>query len=366
MIGKSLADIDDEAADRRQSFADRYGREGLRYLGMTDEQLQQAALQATLYQQRLRIDDLPSDLPPGKYDATVTSVDIYHDTRTVTTTAQFGTALHEAVESYVDADGITVDVDAEGNHTEREEAEEEEATTTSPLPAPVMPSVSLRAESEERAAARASSYNVLRASEGQDPWVDPPFEADPGPSPLEVCDVCSAARLAEGGVIATSRTPEELHGGCRRPGQCACSCEFARGGRCMNCKRPRPFDSLAGEAPNLECVDRAGCAEAMLDALPEPGAPKSSRKATSASPRAPRPASEPKEPRQKAPKAAGGPCRCGCEEVTGGGSYRPGHDSRHVKNLVAGVRAGGVTLEAAIEQLPSEALRDKLRKQLEK
>lgn len=69
------------------------------------------------------------------------------------------------------------------------------------------------------------------------------------------------------------------------------------------------------------------------------------------------------EPKTKAPakrprpKTSGKPCVCGCGETTGGGNYRPGHDSRHVSRVVAG--------EASLDDLPTEALRAKARKRME-
>lgn len=38
---------------------------------------------------------------------------------------------------------------------------------------------------------------------------------------------------------------------------------------------------------------------------------------------------------RKAPGQAGKPCRCECGETTGGGTFRPGHDSKYLNRLVA-------------------------------
>lgn len=42
----------------------------------------------------------------------------------------------------------------------------------------------------------------------------------------------------------------------------------------------------------------------------------------------------PREPRRST-RGTGAPCLCGCEETTGGGKFRPGHDSKYLAKLVA-------------------------------
>ena len=56
-------------------------------------------------------------------------------------------------------------------------------------------------------------------------------------------------------------------------------------------------------------------------------------------------------------------CLC-CGEPTRGGRFRPGHDSRYLKKLASEITKGRMTLEAAIETLPTAALADKLRKRV--
>lgn len=41
------------------------------------------------------------------------------------------------------------------------------------------------------------------------------------------------------------------------------------------------------------------------------------------------------------PRKAGGPCLCGCEETTGGGKFKPGHDSKYLNKLVEKAARGG-------------------------
>lgn len=44
-------------------------------------------------------------------------------------------------------------------------------------------------------------------------------------------------------------------------------------------------------------------------------------------------------------------CACGCGEMTGGGTFRPGHDARHKGNLLRAIRAGGDEGTAALTEL---------------
>lgn len=178
---------------------------------------------------------------------------------------------------------------------------------------------------------------------------------DAAPDPA-VCDVCTAAKLAESGVMPSRVDSAELHARCKQPGSCTCGCAYSTGARCANCGRTLPIDLLAEGAGGAECIDRADCAKAMLDRAPAAPTRSSSKRATSTAPHPSRATSAPKQ---------GRPCADGCGETTAGGMYRPGHDSKHVKTLAAAVRAKGITLEAAVGQLPSEALQAKLRKQLE-
>lgn len=177
-----------------------------------------------------------------------------------------------------------------------------------------------------------------------------------------VCDVCSAARLAEKGVMASRVSPEELHATCRAPGECACDCEAARGGRCVNCGRTRHADELESATgyDGASCVDRKSCAEAMLASPPaaKPAKATLGQRDPSRTPPA----------RPKAPKPSRGPapaCTCGCGDTTGGGMYKPGHDAKHLKRLFEDVRGGSETFEAALASLPTDALRVKLKGRLE-
>ncbi|AOE44398.1 hypothetical protein SEA_GHOBES_47 [Gordonia phage Ghobes] len=60
-------------------------------------------------------------------------------------------------------------------------------------------------------------------------------------------------------------------------------------------------------------------------------------------------------------------CVCGCEQLTRGGNYLPGHDARHAGHLARRVVEGRETLEQALEQLPwgADKLEAKVRKSVE-
>lgn len=70
-------------------------------------------------------------------------------------------------------------------------------------------------------------------------------------------------------------------------------------------------------------------------------------------------------------RASGGvpgtPCGCGCGEPSGG-LFRPGHDSKLLSRLLAGIRAGSITLAEAHEEMAaigtSEVLKEKLTKKV--
>lgn len=60
-----------------------------------------------------------------------------------------------------------------------------------------------------------------------------------------------------------------------------------------------------------------------------------------------------------------GKCLCGCDEPTSR-NYRPGHDARHVSNLVREVTGGSLDKRAALKVLPTEPLREKFTRSLGK
>jgi hypothetical protein len=60
-----------------------------------------------------------------------------------------------------------------------------------------------------------------------------------------------------------------------------------------------------------------------------------------------------------------GTCLCGCGEPAGR-NYRPGHDARHVSNLVRAVAEGTTDKRAALKALPTEPLREKFTRAIAK
>lgn len=60
---------------------------------------------------------------------------------------------------------------------------------------------------------------------------------------------------------------------------------------------------------------------------------------------------DPTKMSKKAAKTTPRPCRCGCGETTGGGTFRPGHDARFKGQLLKRIDAGGEDGEAALAEL---------------
>lgn len=126
--------------------------------------------------------------------------------------------------------------------------------------------------------------------------------------------------------------------------------------RCVMC-------GARGEAVNGEtwtCMDPEACADrtakshaetvrSLYGDLEDPESPRTTPKSL-------RPPREPAKPKT-------GKCLC-CGETTGGGNYRPGHDSKHLTMLATGVKEGLRTLEDAQSHLPTDALRAKLAKRV--
>lgn len=162
-----------------------------------------------------------------------------------------------------------------------------------------------------------------------------------------VCTACKLARMLETGILSSS--VDAGHSSCEGSDEmpCACGCEYSRGAACKECLR---------KGMNLDdhgqCVNRRDCANAILAAS-----------AASRAERARRAAVEPPKRHGGSSTAQKRPCTCGCGETTGGGLYRPGHDARHVSNLVKQVKAGELTLAEATKAVAhSEKLIAKLEK----
>lgn len=162
-----------------------------------------------------------------------------------------------------------------------------------------------------------------------------------------ICTSCQLARMLERGVVASSA--DAGHSSCEGTHEdpCSCGCPYSKWQACRECGRKgTPLDEHGA------CVDKTDCANAIYARVT---AEREAREARAA-------AAPPK--RSKSLSAAGkGDCKCGCGEKTGGGLYRPGHDARHVSQLVAKVKAGDLALHDAVEEVAhSQKLQDKLRK----
>jgi len=147
-----------------------------------------------------------------------------------------------------------------------------------------------------------------------------------------VCLACQLARMQETGAVATIAI-ESGHASCEaeEPGQCKCGCPFSRYQACRECRRKgEPLDSHG------QCIDRKACARTILDTF---AAARQARQERAAS-----------APVKSAP-AGKRACACGCGETTGGGLFRPGHDARHVSNLVAETVAGRLTVADGVNRL---------------
>lgn len=143
--------------------------------------------------------------------------------------------------------------------------------------------------------------------------------------------------------------------------RCPCSCNEGQA-RCLNCRNLGAEDEV--DPTTWLCIDLDDCSARreekrrkalgnlgeFLEARKDPGAPEGREKA----PRAPR-------------RAASGSCLC-CGEATGGGRFRPGHDSRYLSMVVGSVKEQGASVDgiAAImaQEGCSEALIAKFRKRV--
>ena len=69
--------------------------------------------------------------------------------------------------------------------------------------------------------------------------------------------------------------------------------------------------------------------------------------------------------RSRSQGAPGTPCGCGCGEPSGGGTFRPGHDSKLLSRLIKAVRSGEQTLEDALAEMTKIGASDKLKAKFE-
>jgi len=149
---------------------------------------------------------------------------------------------------------------------------------------------------------------------------------------------------------------------------CRCSCPRAGQPRCTECNNRNPEE--VGD--DWRCLDRDACqadidrrvaessigkflaqwrTERAREALGEPLAPGEGQTCRVSSPR-----------RSRGPSAASRACLCGCEGMTKGGKFLPGHDSKYLNHLVEVGGDEARTLAASV----SEAFAAKLEKRITK
>jgi hypothetical protein len=168
------------------------------------------------------------------------------------------------------------------------------------------------------------------------------------PTAEGLCMACRLAQMTELGTVVLKDQVDAGHSDCEGTTEqpCSCSCDYARHVACKECGRKgTELDHLG------QCANRRDCSNTILAAF-------ASKRQERAAARAAAPAKQ-----RRSGGSSPRPCKCGCGEQTGGGLYRPGHDARHVSQLTKKVRAGELTLEAAVNEVRhSDALVGKLRK----
>ncbi|AYQ99492.1 hypothetical protein PBI_JOHANN_36 [Microbacterium phage Johann] len=172
--------------------------------------------------------------------------------------------------------------------------------------------------------------------------------------PGKACGFCTTGNrhdLCPGGILNGNLTEVVL---------CGCT-DHGVITRCLDCG-VRSLDEV--DPQTWQCIDQEACTarrakarEKSLVALygsSETGEPLRSVPAKE------KPAKAPSKPKI-------GKCLC-CGETTGGGLFRPGHDSKYLTRAVTRINDGATTLDAMIDlwadQGISEALQGKLRKRV--
>lgn len=141
--------------------------------------------------------------------------------------------------------------------------------------------------------------------------------------------------------------------------QCPCRCGFP--GRRVASSPSHSYQVTRTHAENENQREAAGGAIVKAEDYTRNGEPpRTARRAV--------PPSRPSVGSPVAPKTLGGsPCGCGCGEPSGG-LFRPGHDSKLLSRLTAGIKSGAITLAEAHEEMTligtSEVLKEKLAKKV--
>jgi hypothetical protein len=124
---------------------------------------------------------------------------------------------------------------------------------------------------------------------------------------------------------------------------CGCSCDRAGKPRCTDCNNRQPEEV----GTDWRCLDRDACQADIQRRLAESSIGKfltqwrADRAESREAQREPLAAEEGQTHRMSSPRpsrgpsGAGKPCLCGCEGMTKGGKFLPGHDSKYLNILVA-------------------------------
>lgn len=149
---------------------------------------------------------------------------------------------------------------------------------------------------------------------------------------------------------------------------CGCDCERASKVRCTDCNNRNPEEV----GTDWRCIDRDACAADVARRVAESpigkflaqwrterareahGATESTGDAQTHRVSTPRPS--------RAPREAGRACLCGCEGMTKGGKFLPGHDSKYLNILVE----LGADEARKLARAVSEAFAAKLEKRIAK
>lgn len=164
--------------------------------------------------------------------------------------------------------------------------------------------------------------------------------------------------------------PSGVRNGDGRIWRCQCGCDRSQQIRCTDCGTRTP-DNVNPET--WRCIDPDACQariehslhnNATIRQIRQIQAARGQDKETNMS-KTKRIAADAqtKATEAEAPKAKPAPprsCACGCEETTGGGLFRPGHDSRLLSALVAATVAGETTVAAQAETWSKRGLSDAL------
>ena len=163
------------------------------------------------------------------------------------------------------------------------------------------------------------------------------------------CGFCSTGNrhdLCPGGILNGNQTEVYL---------CGCQ-EHDLVVRCLNCGNKTPGEV---SRETWSCIDVEACTSTTA---------RRRREADEAlfGGRTPAKLSEAREKPTRAPaKPKTGSCLC-CGETTGGGLFRPGHDSKYLTRAVAAIKAGEILLNNELDRWAAQGISPALQAKLQK